>query len=167
METLKPEKKELLLDEIIEKPDKDFIYNYLDLIKEKYGLREKKIKIIISDSGEEFLPSSIFSGNLGIAETIIKYLRENLLFSNKEISALLKKSQNNIAVAYNKTKRKYPFKFSNLKFTDKIPFIILENTKLTTFEAVVLYYKDKIGLSFHKIAVILMIDFKSFLYIQM
>ena len=127
----------------------------LELIKKKYYLSSKKIKVLIEEEEQNTIPCSIFSRCLGISESIIKYLRENLHFSNKDISIILNKSQTNIAVTYKKTKEKLPKKFSSLNFENKIPISIFETRRLTSFESVVLYLKEKENHSFHKIALIL------------
>lgn len=151
-------KREILLDDFIEKSDADSIYNLINLIEEKYGIKNKVAKIIIEDSDSESIPCSIFSKDCGISESIVKYLRENKSLTNKHISRILAKKENNIAVSYLKTRKKISKKYSDFDFSYKLPFSSLVNKKLTAFESSVIFFRDNKGYSFTEISSILKRD---------
>ena len=144
-------KRELLLDSIINSDDNSALKSHISLILDKYNLNGKSIKVILDEP--DVIPCSIFSHDLGIAESIIKYLRENKGLSYREISKILNKSENCIRVSYFKVK-----KFKSL--TEKqdsfgIPILIFKKSENTTFETIVVYLKESVRLSYHKIAVLL------------
>jgi hypothetical protein len=149
-------KREVLLDEIISKDDSDSLKNHVSLLLSKYGIPDKKIRIAIHENIDDFIPCSIFCHELGIAETIIKFLRENRRLSNKKISEVLGKSANNIAVSYGKLKNRK--QFSEINYDYKLPFHIFKNSDMTTFETAVTYLKESQGFTFHKISIILKRD---------
>ena len=60
-------------------------------------------------SDKSAIPMSIFStGKLSVQEAIIKYLRENLSFSYKQIAEALNKNPGPIGISYRTAKRKHP-----------------------------------------------------------
>lgn len=140
------------LDKILSDKDKKLLNSVLNSLKEKYNL-DKNIDIILSEKKEnkDFLPCSIFHNNLGIFESIVKFLYENKKLSFKEISLITKRSQNNISVSYKNSKKKY-FSDFNIDYSEKIPLNIFSK-KYTCFESICLYLKQ--SHNYHEIAVLL------------
>ena len=102
------------------------------------------------------VPLSVFKNDfLGSLETIVKYLRENLLLSFKQIAALTNRNQIALAVTYRNSKKKMPAKFVEEISPYSIPPAILQDRNLSVLENVVSYLKDTFGLTYHKIALLL------------
>ena len=109
---------------------------------------EKKIEI----------PVSVFSEKLSCLETVVKYLRENLNLSNKEISKLIKRSEKTIWQAYNYSKKKYSSKFK-IEFSKYyIPVSVLSDRKLSVLESIVKYLHENFELNYSEIARLLCRD---------
>ena len=123
------------------------------------SLYEKlKSRDLIKKTQEDILiPVSIFNEKLSTLETICKYLRENLNFSNKKISSVLNKSSKSIWQAYNNSKKKYSFKFEVTQSKYFIPISIL-NTRKSILGSVILFLKDELMLSYHEIGLLLKRD---------
>ena len=118
-------------------------------------LVNKFLKVPVKE--EVNVPISVFKNDyLGSLENIVKYLRENLLLSFKQIGALTNRNQIALAVTYRNAKKKMEAKFVVEEISPySIPVSILQNRKLSVLENIVSYLKDTFGLTYHNIAVLL------------
>ncbi len=91
-----------------------------------------------------FIPSSIFSINLGSFEAITLYLRDIKKLRNHEIAKLTKRSEKSTWASYNKAVKKNP----NLNLSSyigvQIPLSILLDRNLGVFEAICVYLKEEV-----------------------
>ncbi len=126
------------------------LYNHLELVLNKHDI-DANIRIKIQK--ECAIPVSIFTQELGITEAVVKYLKENLNFSNKQISHILHKSQNNIAVTYYKAKKKSPGKLE--KESEISLNLDIFKPGLTALESIVLHMRDELEFSNHRTAELL------------
>lgn len=121
-------------------------------------LVNKSLKIPKAPAKEEVkVPISAFQNEqLGSLETIVKYLRENLLLSFKQIALLTNRNEIALAVTYRNAKKKLESKFVITEISPySIPVSILMDRNISVLENVVSYLKDAFGLTYHKIAVLL------------
>ena len=88
------------------------------------------------------IPLSIFNKKLSALEVTVKYLKENLEFSNNKIALLLKRSPQNIWITYNNSKKKYSEKLIIRTSSHDLPLTIFENEKLSMFEIIVMHLKE-------------------------
>jgi len=111
----------------------------------------------VPDKEEIKVPISVFKNDkLGSLETIVKYLRENLLLSFKQIASLTNRNDVALAVSYRNAKRKLEAKFAIEEISPySLPVKILQDRKLSVLENIVSYLKDTFGLAYHKIALLL------------
>ena len=117
-------------------------------------LANKLLKVEVKE--EVQVPISVFNNDkLGSLETIVKYLRENLLLSFKQIASLTNRNDVALAVSYRNAKKKLSDKFVEEISPYHIPVKILQNRKLSVLENIVSYLKDTFGLAYHKIALLL------------
>jgi len=124
--------------------------SYEEIIK----LVNKLLKIEVKE--EVKVPISVFQNDkLSSLETIVKYLRENLLLSFKQIAALTNRNNVALAVSYRNAKKKLEAKFTEEISPYFIPVSILQDRKLSVLENIVSYLKDNFGLTYHKIALLL------------
>ena len=137
------------------------ILGTLNYLKEQ-GLSSKDViervnKILnISVKEEVKVPLSVFKNDyLSSLETIVKYLRENLLLSFKQIASLTNRNPIALAVTYRNAKKKMEAKFAEEISPYSIPVSILQDRNLSVLENVVSYIKDTFGLTYHKVAVLL------------
>ena len=144
-------------EEVIEKK----ILDTLNYLKEQ-GLSSEEIVNLVSkllkvEAKEEVkVPLSVFKNDyLSSLETIVKYLRENLLLSFKQIASLTNRNNIALAVTYRNAKKKMEAKFAEEISTYSIPVSILKDRNLSVLENVVSYLKNTFGLTYHKIAVLL------------
>ena len=115
-------------------------------------------KLLKSPVKEEIkVTISVFKNDyLGSLEAIVKYLRENLLLSFKQIGALTNRNEIALAVTYRNAKKKLEAKFTIEEISPySIPVTILKDRKISVLENIVFYLKDNFGLTYHAIAVLL------------
>ena len=103
------------------------------------------------------VPISVFNNDkLSSLETIVKYLRENLLLSFKQIASLTNRNNVALAVSYRNARIKLDAKFVVEEISPySIPVKILQDRNLSVLENIVSYLKDNFGLAYHKIALLL------------
>ncbi|MFH1327209.1 MAG: hypothetical protein ABIH59_03730 [archaeon] len=111
-------------------------------IKEKYKTTRKEI-IELIEIKETTIPINIFSSKLGALEALTKYLKENLSMNYKEIALLTNRNERTIWTSYKKAFIKMPEKIKIKEITIKIPIKIFKNKKLTIFESVIIYLREK------------------------
>ena len=122
--------------------------------EEIIDLVSKSLKVSIKE--EVKVPLSVFKNDyLGSLETIVKYLRENLLLSFKQIASLTNRNEISLAVTYRNAKKKMEAKFVEEISPYSIPVSILQNRNLSVLENIVSYLKDTFGLAYHKVALLL------------
>ena len=134
----------------------------LSYLKEQ-GLSSEEIINLVSESlkvqvkEEAKVPISVFKNDyLSSLENIVKYLRENLLLSFKQIASLTNRNPIALAVTYRNAKKKMEAKFAVTEISPySIPVSILQDRNLSVLENVASYLKDTFGLTYHKIAVLL------------
>ncbi len=99
---------------------------------------KKKIKKQIK---EKEAPLAIFSQKLSPAESLCKYLKENLNMKFSEISKLINRDERTIWINYNNSLKKQKTKFK-IKKQNLIPITILSNRKLSILESLIRYLKQ-------------------------
>lgn len=137
------------------------LLNTLNYLKEQgispkdiIDLVNKTLKVPVKE--EVKVPLSVFKNDyLSSLENIVKYLRENLLLSFKQIASLTNRNEIALAVTYRNAKKKLETKFAEEISPYSIPVSILQNRNLSVLENIVSYLKDTFGLAYHKIAVLL------------
>ena len=120
-------------------------------LKEKYKISKKELIRAIKEKGELNIPLSVFSKKLGCLEALVKYMKENLNMSYREISKLLNRNERTIWTAYNKAKIKQPESFEIKETSMFIPISVFNNRKFTILESIIIYLKAK-GLKHVEIA---------------
>ena len=108
-----------------------------------------------SDKNQEIIPDTIFNKKLTVLESIVKYLKENLNFSYKNIANSINRDIRNIWQIYNTSKHKSGEKFVVKDFEFAIPLSIFSNRKLSMQEHLVFYLKENFRITYHKIATII------------
>ena len=122
--------------------------------EEILNLTNKLLNVEIK--AEVKVPLSVFKNDyLSSLETIVKYLRENLLLSFKQIGSLTNRNEIALAVTYRNAKKKMPTKFAEEISPYSIPVSVLQNRNISVLENVAAYLKDTFGLTYHSIAVLL------------
>ena len=123
--------------------------------EEIISLVSKSLKIEVKE--EVKVPISVFNNEyLSSLENIVKYLRENLLLSFKQIASLTNRNEIALAVTYRNAKKKMEAKFVVTEISPySIPVSILQDRNLSVLENVASYLKDTFGLTYHKVAVLL------------
>ena len=123
--------------------------------EEILNLANKLLKIQVKE--EVKVPISVFKNDyLSSLENIVKYLRENLLLSFKQIGFLTNRNEIALAVTYRNAKKKMEAKFVIEELSPySIPVSILQDRNISVLENVAAYLKDTFGLTYHAIAVLL------------
>src|SRR3989338_2465239 len=126
------------------------------------GLSEEEIaglagKLLKTVKEEIKVPISVFKNNrLGSLEAIVKYLRENLLLSFRQIADLTNRNDVALAVSYRNAKKKHEIKFVITEISPySVPVSILKDRNLSVLENISAYLKDTFGLNYHSVAVLL------------
>ena len=121
----------------------------------------KKNKIILDEirnnSSDFLIPTYIFlDRRLTPLEALVKHLRENLKLSYNIISKLLSRNVRDIyktyAHAFDKSIPYVKIEFDHSYF---VPVSIFSNRKISALEAIVVYLKEKLEMSYCKISVVL------------
>ena len=156
-----------MLKENRKKSEKNRDFPSQIILKSRYFVRLKqeydKVKAKYPDLAEIiqrdelFLPDFIFSKRLSSLEAISKYLIEGCGLSIKEASILLGRTNKNIWYAYNSSKKK-SIRFIWKKAGFVVPTAVLQNLDLSVLENIVVYLKEELDLTYHKIADILKRD---------
>src|SRR3989339_1897422 len=97
-------------------------------------LVNKSLKVEVKE--EVKVPISVFKNEyLSSLETIVKYLRENLLLSFRQIGALTNRNEISLAVTYRNAKKKMEAKFAVTEISPySIPVSVLKDRKLSVLE---------------------------------
>ena len=150
-----------MLQKEVVKPSEKRLLDTFDYLKHQ-GLSSEEIinlvnKTLKVPSKEEVkVPLSVFKNDqLSSLETIVKYLRENLLLSFKQIASLTNRNEIALAVTYRNARKKLEAKFAEEISPYFIPVSILKDRNLSVLENIVSYLKDTFGLAYHKVAVLL------------
>ncbi|MBI2541333.1 hypothetical protein HYV80_01310 [Candidatus Woesearchaeota archaeon] len=138
------------------------LLNTLSYLKDQ-GLSSEEIINLVTKSlkvpaqEEVKVPISVFKNDyLSSLENIVKYLRENLLLSFRQIGALTNRNGIALAVTYRNAKKKMPAKFVVEEISPySIPVSILKDRNISVLENIAAYLKDTFGLNYHSIAVLL------------
>ena len=95
------------------------------------------------------VPISVFKNDyLSSLENIVKYLRENLLLSFKQIGSLTNRNEIALAVTYRNAKKKMEAKFVVEEISPySIPVSILKDRNISVLENIAAYLKDTFGLT--------------------
>ncbi len=127
-------------------------YDYSQLRRIYDDLKEHIDRI----ESKKRIPLSLFSSELSGLETIVKYFKENVGLSFKDIAFMVGRSPKTIWQAYNFSKKKYPKKFIVKDFSHTVPLEIFRDRKYSILEHIVLYLKKKnmklseIGILLHR-----------------
>ena len=151
-----------MLDKKTKEEQEKKLLDTLNYLKES-GLSPEEITALVNkllkiEVKEEInVPISVFKNEkLSSLETIVKYLRENLLLSFKQIGSLTNRNEIALAVTHRNAKKKLEEKFAVTEISPySIPVTILQDRNISVLENVVFYLKDTFGLTYHKIAILL------------
>ncbi len=116
----------------------------IDLGKLLRGVKINASQLLRNINGEAEIqiPLSILNEEIGVAEALCKYLKENLGLRFSEIAKLLNRDQRTVALNYKNALKK---KQEKIKFTGGIvvPIKIFSDRRLSLLESVVNYLKEK------------------------
>lgn len=98
------------------------------------------------------IPSYAFVHELGMLESIVKYLHEELGYRYSKIALLLHRDPRTIWTTYQRAAKKFPGRFPVRRSEFSIPLSIYDNRRLGVLEATVRYMKDELLYRFQKIA---------------
>ena len=131
--------------------EEDWLFKELEIIlskiREKHDVDNKKIFSIVEkkDSSELKIPISAFRNkNMGILETISKYLVEERKLTYHEIAVILKRDDRTIWASYHAANKKHSGKISisNEPTQARISLSIFADRNLGPFEVLVNYLKE-------------------------
>jgi hypothetical protein len=158
-------KKRVLSDSSIStSPDSSEALNalntFISTLMEKYSLPYEDVIYLLNkkriENEIQAVPAEIFrERKLGILEILTKYLKEEKNFRYTQIAKVLSRDERTIWVSYKNAmlKKKTRLNVSEAKYW--VPLSIFTNRKLGLLQVLVVYFKEKFGLSNHAIAVLL------------
>ncbi|KYK27384.1 hypothetical protein AYK26_03940 [Euryarchaeota archaeon SM23-78] len=93
---------------------------------------------------EIYLPVTLFKNRLTPLQIIVKYLKENLHKTNKQIALLLNRDPKTIWVTYRSVQKKKAFVFeeTDIQVDIQVPLSIFRDRRLSILEALVHYLKN-------------------------
>ncbi len=105
------------------------------------------------------IPVSILRNRkLGSLELVVKFLREERGLGNAMVASILGRSQQVCWSTYNNSRKKYPGRLEFKSSGFDLPVSIFQGSRLSILEAIVVYLKESMNLSYHDIAVLLSRD---------
>ena len=126
------------------------------------NLTQNEVIELLENDNEIFLPVSIFENrDLGVLEIIVKYLKEELHYSLKEIGDFLNRSNKSIWSSLSQANKKYPDRIIESDCSFVIPLSIFQDRSLAVLEVLVKYLKEKYELKFSQIGRILCRDHRT------
>ena len=130
----------------------DMFSQITEKLKEKYNYSDEEIFKLWNENGF-LIPVAIFSGKLGPAEALAKFLKENYDLSYAEISKLIGRDQSAVWANYKRAAKKMPWPFE-IKDSATVPVSIFNSDK-SILEALVHYLKEVKKMRNRKIAQLL------------
>lgn len=132
------------------------------LIKDTESITGKEFSELLSLMKEKvqvkknYFPASIFTIKLGVTESLVRYMKDELGFKYKEISKLIHRSEAVVGIIYRTSLKKLPKISYKPKLTQDgqeihIPFSIF-SPELTVFESIIIYLNETQKLRFSEIA---------------
>ncbi len=133
------------------------LFKDIEELEKKYSMPYHEIFALIKNS-EIHLPLSIFSKDLGAFESIVRYLKDSLDLSFKQISILTKRKIQAVRTTYNRAKGKDHRDASPTK--DTIPLNVIHDHNLSVLENIVNYFLQ-IGMDIHSISRVMDRNYKT------
>ncbi len=136
------------------------INTFIETVSEKYSLTFKEVIEIISKGIEKekviLIPTFIFRNrNLGILESVTKYLKEELNITYHEIAVMLNRDDRVIWVSYNKARKKAKERFVIGKPSLWIEISIFRDKQQGLLECIARHLKDVHEMRYQEIAELL------------
>lgn len=98
------------------------------------------------------IPLSAFIPELGPLESVVKFLKEELDFENRQIAKLLSKSQQSVWISYRNAQKKHRGRLPSVHTGFDLPITCLQNSRFSVLENIVIFLREKHDLKFSKIA---------------
>jgi hypothetical protein len=134
----------------------------LETIGDRYDATPDEIFSLISDHKEDSVPLSVFSNrDLGVLETIVKYLKENKGKRYSEIASLLSRDQRTIWATYSKASAKSKNKLWVKPSPISIPLSVFASRDRSPLGSLVNYLRKQHKLSYKEIADALFKDYQT------
>lgn len=131
------------------------IKKILRLLVKEYGFEEVNSEFLDMKKEDIKIPLSIYQNEkLGVLETTVKYLREELDFSYKEIASKINRNFGPIGVTYRKAFKKMKDRV-DCTGKENIPIKIFIDKKNSILESIVSFLFEKKGYTYSQIARIL------------
>ncbi|MBW2974167.1 hypothetical protein KY366_00465 [Candidatus Woesearchaeota archaeon] len=136
--------------------DLDSVYASIKLISEKHNLSFQQVIESLGRIKDKekiaAIPSYILRDkSLGILQSVIKYLKEELKFSYHEIASLLNKDERVVWSAHNSAAKKKAGRFVIKDPNHWLPISIFSDKKLSPLQAIALYLREKENCNFSDI----------------
>ncbi|MEK6822288.1 MAG: hypothetical protein AABY13_00540 [Nanoarchaeota archaeon] len=144
-----------LLANLHHKTKDELIAILLQHLKEGHGASDVELRSIVATQ-ESMLPSSIFANDhLSALETIVKFLKENRNFTLHRIATVLHRDDRSIWTTYNNASKKMKGALNAEPSSFFVPAQIFAERNLSVLETLTQHLKDRLGMSYHDIAVAL------------
>lgn len=116
-------------------------------IRERYNLTPKQILELAEQRTMTFIPLYIFSDRkLGILETVVKYLKEELAMSFKEIGGSIARDNKMVWTVYDNAIKKQPYRLPEKSPRYLIPLEIFKDKTYGPLTSLVIYCREELGL---------------------
>ncbi len=135
--------------------DFDRLFSEIESLKKEIFSLKQKYDSMSANEGQTSIPLNVFSKELSSLETIVKFLKENKLLSNKKIAKLTNRSEKTISQAYTSAVKKHHEKLIDSFSQFSFPVDILESRNLSVLENIVVYLKSNYDINFSAIGKLL------------
>ncbi|MFA5141367.1 MAG: hypothetical protein WC471_00135 [Candidatus Woesearchaeota archaeon] len=139
------------MTDLIKSEKNKSILRLLDNLKSEFNVNSQDIISILIHAEKNFVPLEIFADrSLSVQQALVKFMKENLDMSNKEISDSLNKDPRSTWSAYEQSKSRMKIRFEIPHSIMPLPISIFKE-KSSLLESIVLFLKNQSWQN-HKIA---------------
>lgn len=130
------------------------LLSILNNLKSEFNINSQELVSLLMSSDKSMMPVEAFAERkLSVLQSVVKYLKENLEYSNKQIADILNKDSRSIWDAYEKAKTRRSERFEIERTEMPVPLSIFKSNP-SLLESLVLYLKGQ-GWPNRKIAAVL------------
>lgn len=108
------------------------------------------LRVVSARQDVRGVPVSVFNSRLGALESVVKYLREELLLSYDSIAVLLHRNPGPVGVTYRRAKKKHGGRL-DVSADETVPFSVFGDGLLSVLESIA-YHLALQGHDWHEIA---------------
>ncbi|MFA6088776.1 MAG: hypothetical protein WC755_02850 [Candidatus Woesearchaeota archaeon] len=143
---------ELLLKALTKEQTMQLLFSLVKNMKDEFAITNDEIMSQLQYGGSKYkIPIDIFANDLSPAESLVKYMKENLTMKYSEIARELNRDDRGIWSTYNIGSKKHPLLFES-KSDIFVPCDIFKDRRFSVLENLIIYLKEEKNIEIKDIA---------------